>query len=196
MVSARAAYLALVALFALERGAELRLSRRHARALRARGAEEAGRGHYPAMVLFHALWLAACAGGGLLAPPPGRWALAPAAAALLAQGLRWWSIAALGERWTTRVLVPPGAPPVTAGPYRLLRHPNYLAVAVEVAALPLAFGLWGLAALGSAGNAALLAVRIRAEERALGEGWARAFAGRARWVPRPGPASGAPGGGA
>ncbi|GEJ58490.1 isoprenylcysteine carboxylmethyltransferase family protein [Anaeromyxobacter diazotrophicus] len=183
MVSPRAAYLALVALFAAERAVELALSRRHARALRARGAVEHGAGHYPAMVLLHGAFLAACAAGALLRPAPPRWALLAAAAALAAQALRWWAIAALGERWTTRVLVLPGAPPVTGGPYRFVRHPNYLAVAVELAALPLAWGLAGVALLFSVANAAVLAARVRAEERALGPVWRRAFEARGRFLP-------------
>lgn len=179
MVSARAAYLALVALFAAERAVELAVSRRHARALRARGAIERGRGHYPPMVLLHASFLAACAGGALLRPsPPPAWAPLAVAGALAAQGLRWWAIAALGERWTTRVLVLPGAAPVTSGPYRFLRHPNYLAVVVEVACLPLAYGLVGVATAFSGANAALLWLRIRTEERALGPAWASAFGDR------------------
>ncbi len=179
MVSARAGYLALVSLFAVERAVELAVSRRHARALRARGAVEHGRGHYPPMVLLHASFLVACAGGALLrSSPPPPWAPLAAAGALAAQGLRWWCIAALGERWTTRVLVPPGAAPVTTGPYRFLRHPNYLAVVVELACLPLAYGLAGVAIAFSGANAALLWVRIRAEERALGPAWASAFRGR------------------
>jgi methyltransferase len=95
----------------------------------------------------------------------------------------WWAIATLGTRWCTRIIVLPGAPPVTGGPYRWLRHPNYLAVVVELAALPLAFGSWRTALAFSSANAALLAVRIRAEERALGAAWGEAFRGRRRLVP-------------
>jgi methyltransferase len=114
------------------------------------------------------------------APPA---ALGALAGALLAQGLRWWAIGTLGERWCTRVIVLPGSTPVTRGPYRFLKHPNYLAVVLEMALVPLAFGAWRTALAFSAGNAVLLAVRIRAEERALGEGWARAFRGRPRLIP-------------
>ncbi len=173
---------AWLALLAAERGLELRVSARNARRLRARGAVEAGRGHYPAMVAFHAAFLAACAAEPALLPTP--WpvpaALSALAVAAGAQALRWWAIATLGERWSTRILVPPGAAPVTAGPYRLLRHPNYLAVVLEVAAVPLVGGAWRTALAFSAGNLVLLAVRIRAEERALGAGWAAAFARRPR----------------
>jgi methyltransferase len=179
------AYLVLLSLFALERGAELALSTRNARRALARGAVEAGRGHYPAMVILHALFLVACAAEALAFPaPPPAWAWLAAALALGAQALRWWSVAALGERWNTRILVLPASAPVRRGPYRWLRHPNYVAVAVELAALPLAFGSWRTALAFSLGNAALLAVRIPAEERALGAAWEAAFAGTPRFVPR------------
>jgi methyltransferase len=85
-----------------------------------------------------------------------------------ATGLRYWTITTLGERWTTRVLVRPGVPLVTRGPYRWLRHPNYLAVVIEIAALPLVHGAWLTAVIFSVLNAALLMVRIAAENEALG----------------------------
>jgi methyltransferase len=177
-------YLGLLALVVVERLAELVISERNARAALARGGVEHGRGHYPAMVLMHALLLLSCAVEALLLPgPPPPSALLAVAGVLLAQGLRWWAVAALGGRWTTRVIVVPGAPPVTGGPYRFLRHPNYLAVVVEVACLPLAYGAWRTALLFSALDAAVLAVRIRAEERALGAEWARAFRGLPRLLP-------------
>ena len=183
-LSARDAYLAFLAAIAIERVVELAVSRRHERALAARGAIERGRRHYPAMVLLHAGALAGCAAGALLRPaPPPPWALGAAAAVLGAEALRWWAVATLGERWTTRVLVLPDAPPITGGPYRFLRHPNYLAVVVELAALPLAWGLLELALLASVANAVVLAIRIRVEERALGPRWASAFRGRPRFLP-------------
>jgi methyltransferase len=184
MVTPLAAYLALVGAFGAERVAELFLSRRNARRLLARGGVEVGRGHYRPMVAFHALFLASCAGEALARPgPPPPAALLAALGACGAQALRWWAIATLGERWSTRVVVLPGAPPVTGGPYRFVRHPNYLAVALEIACLPLAYGAWCTAILFSAGNACLLAVRIAAEERALGDRWAEAFRGRPRLIP-------------
>lgn len=179
------AYLAFLAALALERLAELLRSRRNAARLVAQGAVEAGRGHYPAMVIFHAAFLASCAGEAWAFPrPPGIAAWLAVLVALAAQGLRWSAIAALGGRWTTRVLVLPESAPVTAGPYRWLRHPNYLAVVLELAAVPLAYGSWRTALAFSLGNALLLAVRIRAEERALGDRWARAFRDRPRLFPR------------
>jgi len=183
-VNLLALYLAVLAAVVLERGVELWLSERNARRAIARGGVEHGRGHYPVMVALHTGFLLACAAEALVFPrPPPPAALLALGGALAAQGLRWWVVAALGERWSTRVVVLPGEPPVTGGPYRWLRHPNYLAVVVEVACLPLAWGSWRTALLFSLGNAALLRVRIRAEERALGPAWAAAFAGRPRLLP-------------
>ena len=116
-------------------------------------------------------------------PFPGALGWAALALALAAQGLRYWAITTLGPRWNTRVIVVPGLPPVTGGPYRVMRHPNYVAVITEMAVIPLVHGAWMTAAVFSLGNALLLFVRIRAEEAALGEGWADAFADRPRFVP-------------
>lgn len=157
---------AILALVTLQRLGELILARRNTRALLARGAHEAGASHYPLLVAVHALWLAA-----LWWWAPGRDASWPLLALfLLLQAARLWVIATLGERWTTRIIVLPGAPLVRRGPFRLVRHPNYCVVAAEIAVLPLAFGLWQAALLFSLANAAVLAVRIRAEERALRSG--------------------------
>ncbi len=185
MVTSQALYLAFLGLVALERGGELLLSRRNARQARAAGAVEAGRGHYPVMVAFHTLFLVSCAAEVLLVPRsfPGAVGWAALGAALLAQGLRYWAVASLGARWNTRVLVWPGLPPVTSGPYRFLRHPNYLAVVVELVAVPLVYGAWVTAVVFSLGNLVLLTVRIRSEERALGPSWAKAFSGRGRLLP-------------
>ncbi|HET7752652.1 MAG TPA: isoprenylcysteine carboxylmethyltransferase family protein [Anaeromyxobacteraceae bacterium] len=178
-------YLALVGLFGLERVAELLLSRRNARRATAAGAVEVGRGHYAVMVPFHAAFLGACVAEAVAFPePPPRAAAVAAALAVAAQALRWWSVSALGPRWNTRILVVPGDVPVRRGPYRFLRHPNYVAVAVELAALPLAWGSWRTALAFSIGNALLLAVRVPAEERALGERYAAVFSGTPRFVPR------------
>jgi len=177
-------YLALLGLVAGERGAELSLSSRNARRLLAAGGVETGKGLYRVMVVFHAVFLPALALGAIAhREPPSPWAWLAVAGAAAAQGLRWWAVRTLGGRWTTRVIVLPGATPVTAGPYRWLRHPNYLAVTVELLAVPLMAGaLWTAAGFAFA-NAALLVVRIRSEEQALGDGWARAFLSRPRLVP-------------
>jgi methyltransferase len=150
----------------LQRLAELVWSARNERLLRARGAFEAGAAHYPFIVALHALWL-----GGLwfLAwARPTNWYLVAAYAAI--QIARIWVLASLGERWTTRIIVLPGVPLIRSGAYRLFRHPNYIVIALEIALLPLCFGLLWYAVLFSVANAVLLFVRIRAEERALANG--------------------------
>jgi methyltransferase len=174
-LDSRVLYTVVLAAVAGERGIELVVSRRHERRLRARGAVEAGRGHYPWMVALHATLFPAClAEVWLLGRPLILPLAAVAVAALLAaMALRYWTIATLGERWTTRVLVPPGEARIAGGPFRFLRHPNYLAVAVELFAIPLLHTAWATAVLWGGANLALLAVRIRAEERALGEGEGR-----------------------
>lgn len=165
----RLLYTLLIVLVAGERLVELGISRRNERRLRARGAVESGAGHYPAMVLLHAAWLAACPLEVWLLDRPFVPALAAAAGVALAltMALRYWVIATLGDRWCTRVLVPPAEPPVAGGPYRWFHHPNYLAVAVEVVALPLIHTAWATAAVFGIANLAVLGVRIRVEDRAL-----------------------------
>ncbi|TAM48729.1 MAG: hypothetical protein EPN53_09405 [Acidobacteria bacterium] len=182
MVTSTALYLGFLALLYLERGAELLVSRRNVRLALAAGGVESGRRHYPTMVAVHALFPLACAAEvlGLHRAFPGAVGFAALAVALAAQGLRWWAVATLGRRWNTRIVLVPGAEPVTAGPYRFMRHPNYLAVMLEAAAVPVVHGAWLTAAVFLIANAALLAVRIPAEERALGPAYARVFAGRRR----------------
>ncbi len=166
------AYAWLVAAVAVERVIELVISARNARRARARGAIEAGRSHYPAMVALHGAFLAAC--------PLEVWRFdrpwIPAVGipmlglVLASQGARYWVIHALQGRWTTRVLYVPGDPTVRSGPFRWVRHPNYMAVAVEIAALPLVHTAWLTALVFSLANALLLTrVRIPAEERLLEE---------------------------
>src|SRR5215469_18084733 len=139
MVTSVRLYLGLVVLVALERGVELVLSARNASLARARGAVESGQGHYPVMSVFHGAFLAACALEVVLLhrPFPGALGWMAFAVVLAAQGLRYWAVATLGWRWNTRIVVVPGAAPVTGGPYRWIRHPNYVAVIAEVLALPL-----------------------------------------------------------
>lgn len=163
-------YTLLVLAVGVERVAELRVARRNARWSLARGGVESGRGHYPAMVALHTGLLVGCVAEVWLAERPFRpwlgWTML--AVTVAAQGLRWWCVRTLGPRWNTRVLVVPGLPLVTGGPYRWLRHPNYVAVVAEGLALPLVHGAWLTAALFTAFNAALLGVRVRCEEAALG----------------------------
>ncbi|MFH8886149.1 isoprenylcysteine carboxyl methyltransferase family protein [Streptomyces californicus] len=162
-------YTLLVLAVAAERLAELVVARRNTRWSRARGGVEAGSGHYPAMVALHTALLVGCLAEAQFAdrpfPPVLGWAMA--AVVLAAQGLRWWCVRTLGPRWNTRVIVVPGLPRVTGGPYRWLSHPNYVAVAAEGIALPLAHGAWLTALVFTALNAALLTVRIRCEDGAL-----------------------------
>jgi methyltransferase len=149
---------------ALQRLAELAYARHNTRILLAEGAYESGAGHYPLLVGLHALWLLSL----VLFVPSERapdWLLLGAFAVL--QGLRVWVLATLGRYWTTRIITLPGAPLVRRGPYRWLRHPNYIVVAGEIAVLPLAFGAWQIAVLFTLANAAVLWIRIRSEERAL-----------------------------
>lgn len=162
-------YLGFLGLLYLERAVELAISRRHARAAFAAGGVESGRGHFPVMAIFHALFPLACATEVLLLrrPFPGAPGWIALAFALAAQALRWWCIASLGSAWNVRVIVVPGAVPIRRGPYRALNHPNYLAVVVELAAVPLIHGAWLTAIVASLGNAVLLAVRIPCETRAL-----------------------------
>jgi methyltransferase len=154
----------ILAFVTLQRLAELVVARRNTRALLARGAHEVAPGHYPLIVAVHTFWLAAL---WWLAPgKPVFWPLI--ALFVLLQAARLWVLATLGERWTTRIIILPGAPLVTGGPFRWVRHPNYAVVIGEIAVLPLAFGLWIVAILFSLLNLAVLAVRIKAENRALG----------------------------
>ena len=153
----------VLGLVTLQRGAELMLARRNTRRLLEKGAVEVAPGHYPLVVLLHAAWLV------------GLWALAwnrPIslpwlALFILLQIGRVWVLASLGERWTTRIIVLPGEPLVRRGPYRYFSHPNYVVVAGEILALPLAFGLVAYGLVFSVLNAAILYVRIRAETAAL-----------------------------
>jgi len=171
----RLAHQGLVALVVVERGIELALSRRNAARVRGRGGIEIGAGHYPVMVLLHASFLVCCVLEPVILEREIRPALFATMSGVLglSMALRYWAIAALGDRWNTRVLVEPGVAPVSRGPYRYLAHPNYVAVVLEIAALPLAGSAWATAVLFSALNAAMLRVRIRVEERALHEhcGW-------------------------
>jgi methyltransferase len=160
------AAVAAVAAVACVRLGELWLAQRNTRALLAAGAIERGSGHYPLIVAVHAGWLAAIV---LAVPDSARvsWPLIGVYLAL--QVLRVWVLTSLGRFWTTRIITLPGAPLVQRGPYRFIRHPNYLLVAAEIAVLPLAFGAWQVAALFSVLNAAALAWRIRLENEALAE---------------------------
>jgi methyltransferase len=164
-------YVALVAATAVERLAELVVSTRNARWSFARGGVESGRGHFPAMVALHSGLLVACvAEAGLADRPFLPWLGWPMLVLVVAsQALRWWCVTTLGYRWNTRIIVVPGLPLVSAGPYRWMRHPNYVAVVVEGFALPLVHTSWVTALGFTVLNLVLLArFRIPAEDRALG----------------------------
>mgnify|MGYP000946539663 CR=1 FL=1 len=171
MLKTQLAYLVLLGLVALERGFELRLSRRNAERALAAGGIEVGAGHFGVMRALHAAFFVACAVEVVLLDRPfdPRVGLPMLGLAAAAQGLRYWAITALGPRWNVRVIVVPGAPVVTSGPYRFLRHPNYAAVVAEGIAIPLIHGAWITALVFTLANAWLLATRIRVEERALAE---------------------------
>jgi methyltransferase len=155
--------IAILAFVTLQRLSELAMARRNTERLLALGAREHAPGHYPLIVTVHAAWLAAL---WWLAPgQPIHWPLI-ALFGLLQVG-RIWVLRTLAERWTTRIIILPGAPLVSSGPFRFVSHPNYLVVIGEIAVLPLAFGLWQLAILFTLLNAVVLTIRIRAENRAL-----------------------------
>jgi methyltransferase len=170
------AALAVLGFVTAQRGGELVLAAHNTRKLRARGATETGARHYPLLVLLHVAWL-----GGLWWLGWNR-TVSPfwLAVYVLLQGLRAWTLATLGGRWTTRIITLPGEPPVRRGPYRFLSHPNYVVVAGELAVLPLVFGLPLYALAISALNAVVMAIRIPAEDAALRAAGARAKARRSK----------------
>lgn len=159
-------YSLLIAAVAVERVAELVVSQRNLAWSRANGGVEFGARHYPFIVALHSGLLAGCLLEALYRPflP----ALGPMLGVVLAaQGLRWWCIATLGHQWNTRVVVIPDAARVTRGPYRVMPHPNYVAVVVEGVALPLVHTAWITALVFTVLNALLLWTRIRVENAAL-----------------------------
>ncbi|MDG9700834.1 isoprenylcysteine carboxylmethyltransferase family protein [Streptomyces sp. DH37] len=168
-MSGEVLFTVLVLAVGLERVAELVVSNRNAAWSIARGGVESGRGHYPFMVVLHTGLLAGALVEVWVRRPDTAPALAWSMLVLVAasQALRWWCIATLGRQWNTRVIVVPGAPRVTGGPYRWIPHPNYVAVVVEGLALPLVHSAWITAAVFTTLNGFLLATRIRAEDAAL-----------------------------
>ena len=162
-------YVVLIVAVALERLAELVVSRRNLAWALAHGGREYGFGHYPFMVVLHTGLLVAClveATHRSFLPVLG-WSMF--VVVVLAQALRWWCIITLGPRWNTRIVVIPGLPLVDGGPYRWLRHPNYVAVVLEGIALPLVHTAWITALVFTVVNAGLLRVRIKAENAAMAQ---------------------------
>ena len=155
--------IALLAFITVQRLGELVLAERNTRRLKAKGAYEVGREHYPLIVVLHASWLA---GLWLLGwnRPVNLWFLG---AFVAVEVLRVWTLVSLGERWTTRIFVLPGAPLVRRGPYRFMSHPNYLVVVLEIALAPLALGMATYALIFTLLNSGVLMIRVRAEAAAL-----------------------------
>lgn len=153
----------LLAVVTLQRIGELVVARHNMRKLMARGAVEVGSGHYPLIVAVHTAWLLSL----WLFGRHQSVNVVALALYLALQGLRCWVLWTLGSRWTTRIIVLPGEPLVAAGPYRWMSHPNYAVVVGEIAVLPWALDLPWLAVLFTVLNAAVLAIRLRAENRAL-----------------------------
>ena len=154
----------ILALVTAQRLGELWLSKRNTALLLANGAREHAPGHYPLIVALHTTWLLALWLFALPRPMDGFWL----AMFVLIELARIWVLCSIGSRWTTRIIVPPEEVLVRRGPYRWVNHPNYLVVIAEIVVLPLIFGLWQIALIFSLLNAAILTVRIRAENTALG----------------------------
>ncbi|CAM3330996.1 hypothetical protein H7J08_06100 [Mycobacterium frederiksbergense] len=163
-------YYLFIVLIGLERLVELAVSRRNANWSFARGGREFGQGHYPVMVAMHSALLLSCMAEVAFAHRPFIPALGWPMVAVVAAStvVRWWCAATLGKHWNPRLIIVPGAELVRSGPYRWIHHPNYTAVAVEVAALPLVHSAWLTAIVFTIANAAVLRVRITAENLALG----------------------------
>lgn len=181
-------FFGFVVLVVLQRSAELRVSRHHEAYLRSLGGVEHAPGHFRVMQLLHGCWLACILLEVKLLETPFRWGLAAGSLLvfLVGQWLRLSAMRALGWRWTVRIYTVPSMRAVSHGIYRYLRHPNYLGVVLEIAALPLIHGAWRTALFFSVANAALLAVRINAEERALlrYDGYDASFSALPRLWPR------------
>jgi methyltransferase len=164
----RALFVGLLLAVVAQRLVELSISHRNVRWVRSHGGLEHGAGHYPTMVSMHALFFVCTLSEVWVRhPTPPHWLVVASLLVLLAAGaLRVWVLRTLGPRWTTRVFVIPDLPRVTGGPYRYLRHPNYLAVAMELASLPLIGGAWITAVVFTAANGLILRHRVRVEEKA------------------------------
>ena len=162
-------YVILVAAVGVERLVELVVARRNLAWSRERGGVEFGASHYPVMVVLHTGLLVGCVAEVLLLNRPFIPALGwpMLAVVIAAQALRWWCITTLGRQWNTRVVVVPGAERISGGPYRLMQHPNYVAVVAEGIALPLVHGAWITALTFTVLNALLLSRRISIENSAL-----------------------------
>jgi len=156
-------HIAILGFVTAQRLIELPIARANTARLIAAGGHEVSPGHYPLIVAVHAAWL-----GALWWLAPGQMInLVLLGLFVMVELARVWVLQSLGPRWTTRIIVVPGERLVARGPYNYVSHPNYLVVAAEIALLPLVFGLWQVALLFTLLNALVLAIRIRAENRAL-----------------------------
>ena len=155
----------ILAVLITQRVMELVIAKRNTRHLLANGGREVGASHYPFMLTLHTSWLIALVIWVLAYPPHMNMTLVLIYAALL--GLRAWAITSLGPFWTTRIITIPNLPLVRRGPYKFVKHPNYMVVALEIAVVPLMLDAWALAVIFSALNAAMLWVRISAENKVL-----------------------------
>jgi methyltransferase len=178
-------YCTFLGMVIVERFFELWLSSRNARQAFSAGAVEVGQRHFRVMSLMHTIFFGAILAelfvfSRLFSPILG---YASLVIVILSQLLRYWAITTLGERWNVRIIVLPGVAPVVGGPYRFLRHPNYVAVIAEILFLPLVHGCYLTAVLFSVMNAVVLWVRIRAEEEALGALYQDAFREHNRFIP-------------
>jgi methyltransferase len=187
LTPSRLGYLALIGLVAVERLAELVVSRRNLASVTARGGLLADARTLRSMAAFQVAFLLACPLETVLLHRPWVPALGlpMLVVAVLAMALRYWAVTTLGDRWNVRIAVVPGEPVVTSGPFRHVRHPNYLALAAETVALPLVHTAWLTAAVSLGILIPLLARRIRIEESVLARhtDWSRAMAGRGRLLP-------------
>ena len=159
------AALAILLCVAIQRLSELVLDKKNTNALLEAGGVEYGAAHYPLFIALHGGWLVCLLAWTLWVVPPVNWLLF--GFYLLLQVGRVWVLLTLGRYWTTRIISSPGAPLLTSGPYRFVRHPNYWTVVCEIALLPAVFGAWEIAAIFSLLNAALLFHRVRIENAAL-----------------------------
>jgi methyltransferase len=171
--------LSFLVIIIVQRLLELRLAKKNREVALSRGAKEYGSRHYPLFIVLHTSWIISWVIEGWRmcealpfweTPQQAILSLVSLVIFLIAQGLRYWAISSLGEAWNTRILVVPGGKRVTTGPYKFFKHPNYLAVVLELAAVPLIFGAWKTALIASLANACLLLfIRIPAENRAVEE---------------------------
>lgn len=168
-MSEYSAFTLLLVLVAIERIIELVISKRNLKWSFAQGGVEFGRSHYKYMVVIHLFLLV----GSLIEVWVTKPSLNPILSwsafslALASQGLRWWCISTLGQRWNTLVVIIPGMPAITSGPYKWFKHPNYVAVVIEGLALPLVGFAWRTALIFSVLNFFVLKARLKSENAAL-----------------------------